>query len=189
MPEFKVKTHELVWPIDSDKGEQIHQITFQLMDMETHRALSQSIQNDDTKLLRACICESTGLTDKELKRLVTPDYTSIQTKVLELMNATASKLMDNKNAFDLNAPLLLQPINGDDGRDINQYKLKPPTVATTDLMDTHEDEWQRTLFISSSCTGLSQTELGRLSLPDWNQLQERLIDFLEKPAAYFRQTT
>ncbi|WP_421854470.1 hypothetical protein [Marinomonas sp.] len=59
----------------------------------------------------------------------------------------------------------------------------------TDLMDTHEDEWERTIFISSSCSGFTKDELARLSLPDWNQLQERLIDFLERPADYFRPKT
>lgn len=91
-----------------------------------------------------------------------------------------------KQKFDINRPTLLIPITGDDGKEITSYKLKPPTVHITDLMDTYEDEWTRTIFISVSCTGLSEKELELLSLPDWNQLQERLMDFLGKSAAFFR---
>jgi hypothetical protein len=107
--------------------------------------------------------------------------------VLELINTTASQLMEDE--FDNAIPALLIPIQGDDGQEKPCYKLRPPTVATTDLMDTYSNEWERTIFISSSCSGFSQAELERLSLPDWNQLQERLIDFLEQPADYFRPKT
>jgi hypothetical protein len=89
----------------------------------------------------------------------------------------------------LDEPVLLVPFQGDDGQDKTTYKLRPPSVATTDLMDSHDDEWDRTLFISTSCSGFSREELERMSLPDWNQLQERLIDFLQKSADFFRQKT
>ncbi|MCW4629665.1 phage tail assembly protein [Marinomonas rhodophyticola] len=190
---FEPKKHTLVWPIQSDKSEPIQTVTIHTITMGQHRDFSQQNKsekhkaNNDTKLLRACISESTGLTEKELKTLVTPDYTSIQNHVLELMNATASQLIEGE--FDKAAPTLLIPIQGDDGQQKTSYKLRPPTVATTDLMDTHEDEWERTIFISSSCSGFTKAELARLSLPDWNQLQERLIDFLEQPADYFRPKT
>lgn len=186
---FQPKKHPLVWPIESDKSEPIQTVTIHTITMGQHRDLSEKHKTNktDTKLLRACISESTGLTEKELKTLVTPDYTSIQNHVLELMNTTASHLIEGE--FDKAAPALLIPIQGDDGQQKASYKLRPPTVATTDLMDTHEDEWERTTFISSSCSGFTKDELARLSLPDWNQLQERLIDFLERPADYFRPKT
>ncbi len=93
----------------------------------------------------------------------------------------------DKQKFDVNRPQLLIPITGDDGKPVTRYKLKPPTVHVTDLMDTYDDEWERTIFISANCTGLSEKELELFSLPDWTQLQERLIDFLAQSADYFRQ--
>ncbi|RBO82642.1 phage tail assembly protein [Marinomonas aquiplantarum] len=184
---FQPQKHTLVWPTKSDKGEPIAHVHYQPLTMGQHRTLSEQHKNNDTQLLRACISASTGLSETEIKSLVTPDYTSIQNQVLELMNATASQLIEGE--FDSAAPTLLIPIQSDSGQQKTQYTLKPPTVATTDLMDTHANEWERTIFISSSCTGFSQSELERLSLSDWNQLQERLIDFLQQPAAYFHPKT
>lgn len=184
---FEPKTHQLVWPIEDEQKQPIQTIQIQPITMGQHRNLSKTHKADDTKLLRACIIESTSLTETWLKQLVTPDYTSVQNQVLELINTTASQLMEDE--FDNAIPALLIPIQGDDGQEKTSYKLRPPTVATTDLMDTYSNEWERTIFISSSCSGFSQAELERLSLPDWNQLQERLIDFLEQPADYFRPKT
>lgn len=181
------KTHDLNWPIDDDKSQQLKTVVVKTLTMGQHRELSKKHKGDDNAILRGCICASTGLTLDELKRLVTPDYNSIQSKVLELMQSTAGTL--KPEGFDPDEPALLITFQGDDGKDKTAYKLRPPTVATTDLMDTHDDEWERTLFISASCSGFSNQELERMSLPDWNQLQERLIDFLQKSADYFRQGT
>lgn len=182
---FEPKTHLLVWPIKDDKGQELTTVTIKLLTMGMHRHLSKTYK--DTDLLRNCIGASTGLSTKALKSLVTPDYNSIRDLVLELMHASAATLVDG---FDSSAdPVLLNPFQGDDGQDKTSYVLRPPTVATTDLMETHKDEWERTLFISASCSGFSHTELERLSLPDWNLLQERLIDFLEESADFFRQKT
>lgn len=180
--------HQLNWPIEDDKSQPVITVIIKTLTMGQHREFSQQHKDDDTALLRACIGASSGFTVAELKRLTTPDYTSIENQVLELMHFKASQLMTH-GEFYLYEPALLMAFTGDDGLEKTAYKLRPPTVATTDLMDTHKDEWDRTIFISSSCTGFSPDELSRMSLPDWNQLQERLIDFLQKPADFFRQKT
>lgn len=184
---FEPKAHELVWPVEDDKGQELSNVKINLLTMGQHRELSKIHKGKDTDLLRGCISASTGLSTKELKSLVTPDYNTIRDFVLELMHASASTLIAG---FDSSAdPVLLHSFQGDDGQDKTSYVLRPPTVATTDLMETHKDEWERTLFISASCSGFSHAELERLSLPDWNLLQERLIDFLEESADFFRQKT
>lgn len=184
---FEPKSHNLVWPIEDDKKQPLTSVPVKLLTMGQHREMSKIHKGKETEHLRASICASTGLTLSEVKRLITPDYTSLQGQVLELMHISAAQLIEG---FDISAePVLLAPFQGDDGQDITGYTLRPPTVATTDLMDTHKDEWERTLFISSSCSGFSREELERFSLPDWNLLQERLIDFLEKSADFFRQKT
>lgn len=185
---FQPKKHDLNWPIDDDKSQPVKTVVMKPLTMGQHREISKAHKGKETDLLRACISTSTGLTLAELKRLITPDYNSIQDKVLDLMQSTAIQLMEPGEA-NLDEPVLLVPFQGDDGQDKTTYKLRPPSVATTDLMDSHDDEWDRTLFISTSCSGFSREELERMSLPDWNQLQERLIDFLQKSADFFRQKT
>ncbi len=177
--------HNLVWPIEDDKGQQLNHVQIHTITVGQQRELSRNHQHDDNQLLWECVCLSTGLTPSELKKLVTPDFNSIREHVLELMQSGAATFMADE--FNRDEPTLLIPIQGDDGQEKTHYKLRPPTVATTELMETHQDEWERTLFISASCCGFSHQELMRLSLPDWNQLQERLIDFLQQPADYFRQ--
>lgn len=211
-PAFEHTPHILYWPIEDDKGQALEQIQIKTITMAIHRKLTQQYKGKDLPLLHACMSASTGLSTSELERLVTPDYNSVQESVLALMQKTASSLLTEaakagqvfgdetdeinetehkKSEFDFNVnqPQLLVPIQGDDGELKQTYRLRPPTVRTTILMDTHQDEWDRTLFISASCSGLSREELGRLSLPDWNQLQERLIDFLQQPADFFRRET
>lgn len=212
-PVFEYSPHTLHWPIEGDKGQSLKQIQIKTITMAIHQKLTQQYKGQDLALLHACMRASTGLSNAELERLVTPDYNSLQTSVLALMQKTASNLLleqqsgDNepdstepdsteldlnefaKSDADSNMPQLLVPIQGDDGEFKQTYHLRPPTVRTTILMETHKDEWERTLFISASCSGLSREELGRLSLPDWNQLQERLIDFLQQPADFFRRET
>jgi hypothetical protein len=48
---------------------------------------------------------------------------------------------------------------------------------------------ERAEFITAHCTGLMLPDLALLTVPDWTQLQGRIDDFLNKPAAYFQKTT
>lgn len=233
---FKPDSHVFNWPVSLSSGEDLKRVDVALLTLGDQQELtkkhvsknaSASIkEKGEIALMRACISKSTGISVTDLKRLVTPDYTSLQNKVHESMTQTAKwvleqsvdrqiallsdrvdKLIDSEGSqsdidsvnaeiealekglaeFDSDAPSLLLPIEGDDGTSKSGYKLKPPTVAMTDLMDEYADEWKRTLFISQSCSGFTESELMRLSVPDWNQMQARLIDFLGESADYFRR--
>jgi hypothetical protein len=220
---FQAKQHVLNWPIKGADNKDIKTISIKPITMGEHRAISKQHKDNDRELLRACIVIGTGLTLADLKQMITPDFNSLKSQVMEYLHTPAKIYIDEQHeitllrlnekyqtlvsekapqkridsvtknieccSFDVNRPELLIPITGDDGKAITSYKLRPPTVHITDLMDTYEDEWIRTIFISSSCSDLSEKELESLSLPDWNQLQERLIDFLGKSADYFRQKT
>ena len=84
--------------------------------------------------------------------------------------------------------VLLSPIAGDSSK--SSYALKPPSVAAADIMETYPEEgMERTFFISTNCTAFRQAQIEQMALPDWNELQGRLIDFLEKPAEYYRDLT
>lgn len=181
-------THTLRWPIDDDKSNSLTLITFKLLSISQHKALVKQHEGQDKALERAVICESTGLTLAEVGKLVTADFNTIKHQVFTLTGSNAEDIAKlskaTENASKDMHPLLVS-IKGDDGQDITQYRLKPPTVATTDVMESYQDEWEKTLFISTSCTGLGKHQIESLSLPDFNQLQERLIDFLHKSADYF----
>ena len=118
---------------------------------------------------------------KELKELV-------KSKADEDTIAKLQKKIDECK-LDYDNPELLVPITGDDGNEISSYRILPPTVDTTDMMEEYQDLYDKTIFVSMKCTGLSQEELESLSVPDWNLMQERLSDFLTESADYFRQET
>ncbi|WP_125782824.1 phage tail assembly protein [Pseudoalteromonas rubra] len=178
------KTHPLKWPINIDGDQSIENVTIAPLTVGQERELSKIHKDDEKKMLRACIVKSTGLTEQQMLQLVAPDYTTISREVLALMTKPASEFSSQDIEHD--SPVLLHPIVGDTGEQITSYTIKPPTVQCTDMMDAHKDEWERTMFISASCSGLSATELSRLSLPDWTQMQNRLLDFLTEPADFFQ---
>ena len=185
---FKDIKYGLHWPITDKAGTKLKEVSIKTLTVKEHRELFQLETENDELQLKEFIKASAGLSSDQLSLLVVPDFNSIKFEVVNLINSKTIELIDDKD-FDMFAPKLLIPIEGDDGQKIKGYKLKPPTVATTALMDLHKDEWDRTMFISQSCTGLSFTELFKLSLPDWNQLQGGLCDFLQKKADFYHQKT
>jgi hypothetical protein len=48
---------------------------------------------------------------------------------------------------------------------------------------------ERAEFITAHCSGLMLPDLAGLTVPDWTQLQERIDDFLNQPADFFRSAT
>lgn len=189
---FTPPTHTLRWPIEDDKSQPLTHINFKTLSIKQHNHLVKQHKGKDKALERAIICESTGLTLQEMGRLVTADFNTIQHHVFSLTNGNTGDLLSAKlgtRCFNPDKPQLLIPIQGDDGQDKTQYSLKPPTLATTDIMESYDGEWEKTLFISASCTGFTQSEIESMSLPDFNQLQDRLVDFLQQSADFFPQET
>lgn len=183
---FKPLIHDLVWPISASTGGHIKRVKISTLTVDQFRSISKPYDKDEGGApSREFIGPSTGLSKIEIEQLKTPDYLSIQRSVLQLVESSSVTLQ--KDLSNSDNPSLLIPICGDDGQDKTVYQLQVPTVGTTDKMEAHEDTWTRSLFLSVACTGFSPSEIGRMSLPDWNYLQERLKDFLEKPADYFRQ--
>lgn len=180
---FSAPVHSLRWPIKDGKGQPLSLVTFRTLTVKQHHDLTEEYKGDDKGLDRAVICASTGLALDDIARLVTADFNTIKHQVFTLTGSKSSDFLGGK--FDVDSPVLLVPFKGADGKDRTQYALKPPTVAATDLMDTYTSEWDKTLFISANCSGFSSSEIESMSLPDFNQLQERLIDFLQNSADFF----
>nr|WP_255337209.1 phage tail assembly protein [Pseudomonas aeruginosa] len=106
---------------------------------------------------------------------------------MEYVNATPA-LFTGKQPESLDDWPLLVPISSF-GKAIDRIQLHVPSMKATKVMSAEKDPIKAVDFISSHCTGIPPTDIGKLSLPDWNQLQGRLDDFLNKPAAFFQSAT
>jgi hypothetical protein len=62
-------------------------------------------------------------------------------------------------------------------------------LRATKAMKKLKTAKERAEFITAHCTGLMLPDLASLTVPDWTQLQVRIDDFLNKPAAFFRSAT
>jgi hypothetical protein len=83
---------------------------------------------------------------------------------------------------------LLQPL-AVAGRTLTTLKLEMPVLRATKAMKKLKTPKERAEFITAHCTGLMIPDLALLTVPDWTQLQVRIDDFLNKPAAFFRSAT
>ncbi len=177
---YKAKKHNLRWPIDKPNSK-IDSVEFGLISVSDHKRMAKDYDQESKDFMRACVSFVTGISIDDLKLVVKPDYNSMHKEVLRILTKPSSDFAD---VGDHDSPKLINPIDGDGGV-IETYKIKPPTVGVTDAMDVYETEEERTLYLCSTCTGLSVSELGEMSLPDWTHLQVRLIDFLQEAADYF----
>jgi hypothetical protein len=174
----------LRWPIKSDKGEELKELTLNLIDNGDRNNVLEG-EPEDRQVYAEFARLSCGLSADEVKRLKKPDWNKLQLLLADLVvKGSDHFLKDSGVKFEKDSPVLLKPIIGDDGRTISKVDLEVPSVATTDLMLKQEDATARTNFITMSCTKLSATELGQLSCPDWNYLQGRLSDFLNESADF-----
>ncbi|MNF17826.1 hypothetical protein D3C80_2215590 [compost metagenome] len=68
----------------------------------------------------------------------------------------------------------------------DQVSIEVPSLKVSKAMRKMKTDTERADFCTSACTGLSVPEVQSLAIPDWTQLQARLNDFLNKPAAFFQ---
>jgi len=70
-----------------------------------------------------------------------------------------------------------------------ELPLEMPALRATKVMKKLATNKERAEFITAHCTGLMIPDLAGLTVPDWTELQERIDDFLNKPADFFRSAT
>ena len=135
---------------------------------------------------------ATGLSVKELDQLKRPDYVSIAQYVHEMSTRPASYFLaqveDAEQSADPDQVQLLQPL-AVTGRTVTSLSLEMPALRATKVMKKLKTAKERAEFITAHCTGLMIPDLALMSVPDWTQLQVRIDDFLNQPAAYFRNAT
>ena len=75
------------------------------------------------------------------------------------------------------------------GRTLTELPLEMPALRATKVMKKLATNKERAEFITAHCTGLMIPDLAGLTVPDWTELQERIDDFVNKPADFFRSAT
>ncbi|MCE0871063.1 phage tail assembly protein [Pseudomonas alloputida] len=184
---WKPQSHTLQWPIVIEGAAAITVVEMKAFTVGEHRAALATVGNDEDEQFEALLLVATGLEPKVLEQMKRPDYVSISKQLFEYVRKPAGEFMEAAPADPDDVPLLV-PFQGV-GRMIERMTLEVPAMKATKVMRKLKTAEERADFISSACTGLSTPELMRMSVPDWNQLQERVGDFLNKPADYFRSVT
>ncbi len=186
---FQPETVSLYRPVKGDDGKDILSLTIDLISHDQHsEIMGKNLSEPES--FKALVMLSCGLSDAEAGQIKGPDFNTLKLRLSDIV-AKGSDLHFKKMGidFDPDCPFLLQSITGDDGKVIDRVDIDLPSVDTIILMSKFGTAEERTLFINKKCTGLSQGELGRMSITDWNYTQSRLNDFLNETADFFQSGT
>lgn len=190
---FKPIQIMLLFPIEVDDKPDINDVTIGLIDKATHKRLFKLYDEDDpTHFFMALIEESCDLSSAEVERLSMPDYNTIVEVLSDLVSKTSEYLIQKNKSnsqMDEDEPELYCPIKDDTGMEITFFKIRVPTVKSLTLMNSFKEEETKSIFILKDCTGLTDSEINRLTMPDYNYLTERVNHFLYQPASYFHPKT
>jgi hypothetical protein len=184
--------HILLSPITADTGTTIEQIQLKPLFYATQKeALARAGDDEDDQFFELAKL-ATGLSEKELDQLKRPDYVSIAQYVHDMSTRPASFFLgepdESRESLTREHVPLLLPLNAA-GQTLAALTLEMPALRATKVMKKLTTAKERAEFITSHCTGLMIPDLADLSVPDWTELQERVDDFLNKPAAFFRSAT
>lgn len=203
---WKPPVHVLLCPITGDNDQLIEQIQLKPLFYAEQKAALASAGSDEDDQFFELAKLATGLPGKVLDQLKRPDYVTIAQYVHEMSTLPASYFLalaaadaelegDSRDESagaadheDLDEVQLLFPIDAA-GAHIASLSLQMPALMATKAMKKLKTPKERAEFITAHCTGLMIPDLALLSVPDWTQLQERIDDFLNKPAAFFRNAT
>ncbi|WP_077044331.1 phage tail assembly protein [Pseudomonas sp. KK4] len=183
--------HELLSPITGDDGSEIKQIQLKPLYYAAQKeALARAGDDEDDQFFELALL-ATGLSVKEIDQLKRPDYVSIAHYVHEMSTLATSHFLEQSSedkSADPDEVTLLQPLTTA-GRTLTALTLEMPVLRATKAMKKLKTPKERAEFITAHCTGLMLPDLDHLTVPDWTQLQVRIDDFLNQPAAYFRNAT
>ena len=123
------KTLTLVWAIQSDRQEQITELTFKSINHADHTKALKEGGDKERVVLEKLATFSCGLSADEFTRLALPDHNSIKRILSDYVSlSTAEIYKQTEKEFIPNTPALLVPITGDNGNLIDVIELKIPTV-------------------------------------------------------------
>ncbi|NKI46439.1 phage tail assembly protein [Pseudomonas fluorescens] len=181
--------HILLSPITADTGAMIEQVQLKPLFYAAQKdALARAGDDEDDQFFELAKL-ATGLSEKELDQLKRPDYVSIAQYVHEMSTRPASFFLKEQDVTTHDQPVhLLLPLEAA-GRNLSELPLEMPALRATKVMKKLATNKERAEFITAHCTGLMIPDLAGLTVPDWTELQERIDDFLNQPADFFRSAT
>ncbi|MBD8192101.1 MULTISPECIES: phage tail assembly protein [Pseudomonas] len=184
--------HVLLSPITADTGATIEQVQLKPLFYAAQKdALARAGDDEDDQFFELAKL-ATGLSEKELDQLKRPDYVSIAQYVHEMSTRPASFFLAQtdspRESLTCEQVALLLPLDAS-GRTLTSVTLEMPALRATKVMKKLATNKDRAEFITAHCTGLMIPDLAGLTVPDWTELQERIDDFLNKPADFFRNAT
>lgn len=182
---WTIPPYPLRWPLKDDQGRTVDTLTFRPILHGEHAEVLAKHTDDDDRLI-ALLELATGQTPALLETLRKPDYNSLAARIAELVNQDAAHFMSE--TIDPDNPRLLVPIDTG-GQRLERLTIEVPSLKASREMQKIGDPQKRSEFITAHCTGLMLPDLAELSVPDWNQLQGRLDDFLNEPASSFPLAT
>lgn len=182
---WQMPSHTLLFPIDLADGAQLKVVQLRAFNVAEHRKAIEEAGADEDDRFEALLRLSSGLDAVVMDEIKRPDYVSLQVLVHEYISQTAAYFLGAKPKDPDNAPLLV-PIKRFGGKTADSVHIQVPSLKVSKAMRKLKTDAERADFCTASCTGLSVPEAQSLSIPDWNQLQDRLHAFLNKPAAYFQ---
>ncbi|BDB18010.1 hypothetical protein cym2001_13750 [Pseudomonas sp. CYM-20-01] len=181
--------HVLLSPITADTGAMIEQVQLKPLFYAAQKdALARAGDDEDDQFFELAKL-ATGLSEKELDQLKRPDYVSISQYVHEMSTLPASFFLGEQAESTYDQPVqLLLPLDAA-GRTLTELPLEMPALRATKVMKKLATNKERAEFITAHCAGLMIPDLAGLTVPDWTELQERIDDFLNQPADFFRSAT
>ena len=184
--------HILLSPITADTGATIQQIQLKPLFYAAQKAALARAGDDEDDQFFELAKLATGLSEKELDQLKRPDYVTIAQYVHDMSTRPASFFQDETrepgDSSITEQVNLLLPLNAA-GRTLTAVTLEMPALRATKVMKKLTTAKERAEFITAHCSGLMIPDLADLTVPDWTELQERIDDFLNQPAAFFRSAT
>ena len=181
--------HRLLSPINADTGATIEQVQLKPLYYAAQKeALARAGDDEDDQFFELAKL-ATGLSEKELDQLKRPDYVTIAQYVHEMSTRPASFFLGTLAESGHDQPVhLLLPLDAA-GRTFTELSLEMPALRATKVMKKLATNKERAEFITAHCSGLMIPDLAGLTVPDWTELQARIDDFLNQPAAFFRNAT
>ena len=185
---WEMPSYPLLYPISLENSETVSEIPLRPIVVSEHRAALVKAGKDNDDQFEQILVVASGLPVEVLEQIKQPDYVALVDLIHDYIKLPGTYFTGRKPENPDDFPLLV-PIKAFGGRVIDSLQIQVPAMKVSKAMRKFKTPNERADFVSAHCVGLTVPEVQSLSLPDWTQLQERLSDFLNKPAAFFRSET
>lgn len=184
-PKLESIKHFLLSPIN-ENGDDMTELTFEPLTFSIYNSVD--VEQDNDLVVEEFTLALTGISAKAFDQLSSPDFNSITNIVTRLITKNSPDWLPGISVDNEKIQLAL-PIQGDSGNTIVEIELKVPSVKTRKIYKAQSTDEQKQAFITHACTGLSEAEINKLFMPDWNQLQGCIDNFLNQQAGFFQKKT